>query len=199
MRSDVALQPSSKQDENQPELGRRGFLKWAAGGIGALALAPKLLDAAILNERYLFFYNPNTGETIRRVYWTPREGYIRESIGEISWALRDHHNDQVRQFDTTVFGSIIRLAVATGFGESHPCHQRLSLADHQQHPVRAQSGRGAQQLPHAGHGARSSGAGWPGLGSVSSGPFAGRGRRRLLSPLQLRAHRQRPGALLELM
>lgn len=120
MRADVALQPSSKQDENQPELGRRGFLKWAAGGIGALALAPKLLDAAILNERYLFFYNPNTGETIRRVYWTPREGYIRESIGEISWALRDHHNDQVKLFDPGVLDQFYALQLQLGL--SSPIH-----------------------------------------------------------------------------
>ena len=49
MRADVALQPSSKQDQEQPDLNRRSFLKWAAGGIGALAIAPDLLQAAILS------------------------------------------------------------------------------------------------------------------------------------------------------
>jgi uncharacterized protein YcbK (DUF882 family) len=114
MRTNAALQPSSKQDEKQPEPNRRRFLKWAAGGMGALAIAPELLEAAILNERFLLFYNPNTSETVRRVYWTPRDGYIRESIGEISWALRDHHNDQVKQFDPTVFDQLYALQLQLG-------------------------------------------------------------------------------------
>ena len=113
MRTNAALQPSSKQDEKQPEPNRRRFLKWAAGGMGALAIAPELLEAAILNERFLLFYNPNTSETVRRVYWTPRDGYIRESIGEISWALRDHHNYQVKQFDPTVFDQLYACLLYT--------------------------------------------------------------------------------------
>ncbi|MBK7540596.1 MAG: DUF882 domain-containing protein [Candidatus Competibacteraceae bacterium] len=120
MRADVALQPSSKQDQEQPDLNRRSFLKWAAGGIGALAIAPDLLQAAILSERYLIFYNPNTGENIRQVYWTPRDGYIRDSIGQISWALRDHHNDQVRQFDAGVLDQLYALQLQIGSGS--PIH-----------------------------------------------------------------------------
>lgn len=120
MQTEIALQPSSKQNEKQPELNRRGFLKWAAGGIGAVALAPELLNAAILNERYLFFYNPNTSETVRRVYWTPREGYVPESINEISLALRDHHNDQVKQFDNTVLDQLYAVQLQLGLGS--PIH-----------------------------------------------------------------------------
>jgi uncharacterized protein YcbK (DUF882 family) len=82
-----------------------------------VALAPwpsrrPVLEAAIRRERYLLFYNPNTGESIRQVYWTPRDGYIRESIGEISWGLRDHHNDQVKLFDANVLDQLIRPAIA---------------------------------------------------------------------------------------
>ena len=80
MRANMTLQPSSGMGKEQPEASRRGFLKWMAGGIGALALAPDLLKAAVLRERYLLFHNPNTGETIRQVYWTPREGYILSLI-----------------------------------------------------------------------------------------------------------------------
>ena len=120
MRSDLALQPSSKQDANQPEPSRRLFLKCFTFGVGAVALAPKLLNAAIQNERYLLFYNPNTGETVRRVYWTPREGYIPESIGEISWALRDHHNDQVRQFDPSVLDQLYAMQLQMRLGQ--PIH-----------------------------------------------------------------------------
>jgi len=92
------------------------FLKCFVGGAGALVLAPELLNAAIQNERSLFLHNPNTSETIRRVYWTPQDGYIREFIGEISWALRDHHNDQVRQFDASVLDQLYALQLQLGFG-----------------------------------------------------------------------------------
>jgi uncharacterized protein YcbK (DUF882 family) len=120
MRTEIAFQPSSNipnHEEKRPDLGRRGFLKWVTGGAGALALAPGLLKAAILNERYLLFYNPNTGDSIRRVYWTPRDGYIREAISEISWALRDHHNDQVKLFDPNVLDQFYALQLQLGLGQ----------------------------------------------------------------------------------
>lgn len=120
MWTSVALQPSDETDKQQPETGRRGFLRWMAGGVGALALAPDLLKAAVLRERSLLFYNPNTGETVRRVYWTPREGYVREAIGEISWALRDHHNNQVKLFDPNVMDQLYALQLQMGL--SRPVH-----------------------------------------------------------------------------
>jgi uncharacterized protein YcbK (DUF882 family) len=114
MRLDAALENNSQNVENPPELSRRGFLKLAAGGLGALALAPEVLQASIRRERYLSFYNPNTGETIRRVYWTPYEGYIRESLKEVSWGLRDHHNNQVRVFDVNVLDQLYALQLQLG-------------------------------------------------------------------------------------
>ena len=114
MRTDAALENNSQSVENSPELSRRGFLKLAAGGLGALALAPEVLQASVRRERYLAFYNPNTGETIRQVYWTPREGYIRESLKEVSWGLRDHHNDQVRVFDVNVLDQLYALQLQLG-------------------------------------------------------------------------------------
>ena len=109
MRADAALQQQSHHLEKQPELNRRGFLKQAIGGLGTLALLSGPLEAAVRRERYLSFYNSNTGETIRQVYWTPREGYIRQSLKEISWALRDHHNDQVKLFDYSVLDQLYAL------------------------------------------------------------------------------------------
>jgi uncharacterized protein YcbK (DUF882 family) len=120
MRTDITLEPSSNipdNEEKRPDLGRRGFLRWVAGGAGALALAPELLKAVVLNERYLLFYNPNTGENIRQVYWTPRDGYVREAIGEISWALRDHHNNQVKSFDPNVLDQLYALQLQLGLGQ----------------------------------------------------------------------------------
>ncbi len=114
MRIEAALENNSQNEEDLSTMGRRGFLKLAAGGLGALALAPEILQASIRRERYLSFYNPNTGEAIRRVYWTPREGYIRESIKEISWGLRDHHNDQVRAFDVNVLDQFYAMQLQMG-------------------------------------------------------------------------------------
>lgn len=120
MQTDVSLQASDKhadQQEQQPDPNRRGFLALAAAGIGALALAPDLLKAATLGERYLQFYNPNTGETFRQTYWTPRDGYVREAIGQISWALRDHHNDQVKAFDPNVLDQLYAVQLQLGLGQ----------------------------------------------------------------------------------
>ena len=119
MRTDVTLQSGDTvhdHEEKRPDSGRRGFLKWAAGGVGALALAPDLLKAAVLRERYLLFHNPNTGESIRQIYWTPRDGYVREAVNTISWALRDHHNDQVKLFDPNVLDQLYALQLQLGLG-----------------------------------------------------------------------------------
>ncbi len=117
MRSENTLQPSSSHDKDQPAMNRRRFLKWAIGGSASLLLAPELLKAALLNERYLFFYNPNTSETFRRTYWTPTDGYIRESISEISQVLRDHHNNQVKQFDPSVLDQLYALQLQLGLNQ----------------------------------------------------------------------------------
>lgn len=109
MCADAVLQEQSYHREKQPEPGRRRFLKLASGGLGALALLSVPLEAAVRRERSLSFYNSNTGEAIRQVYWTPREGYIRQSLKEISWALRDHHNDLVKSFDYNVLDQLYAL------------------------------------------------------------------------------------------
>jgi hypothetical protein len=51
MRANVTLQPSSKQNAEQPEINRRKFLKWTIASTSSLLLAPELLNAAFLNER----------------------------------------------------------------------------------------------------------------------------------------------------
>lgn len=93
---------------------RRGFLKLATGVLGGLALAPTILQASMRRERYLAFQNSNTGEHIRQVYWTPSDGYIRDSLRTINWALRDHHNDQVRAFDVNVLDQLYALQLQIG-------------------------------------------------------------------------------------
>ncbi|PIE83345.1 MAG: hypothetical protein CSA09_02430 [Candidatus Contendobacter odensis] len=120
MRADKVFQPDSMSGEDRPVLERRGFLKLAMGGVSALALAPGLTQGTVFQDRRIQFYNTHTGEAVSKVYWTPRDGYVRESISEISWSLRDHHNNKVMLFDPNVLDQL--YALQTQFGLSQPMH-----------------------------------------------------------------------------
>lgn len=85
---------------------RRRFLQFSAAGLGALASGPVL---ALNRERCLSLYCPATGETLRMVYWTPTDGYLSESIQELSYTLRDHHNDMVKRIDTKLLDVLYGL------------------------------------------------------------------------------------------
>lgn len=89
--------------------GRRGFLKLAAVTLGSLAAAPALAGFAKPKDRVISFYNTNTGETLRRVYWTPRDGYLRDVMKEISWALRDYRTDEVKSIDPILMDQLYTL------------------------------------------------------------------------------------------
>ncbi len=77
---------------------RRRFLQGVALTIGSIMITPTLASF-YSRDRWLYFYNPNTGETVRTVYWTPRDGYLASSLRHISWVLRDHRNDEMKLFD----------------------------------------------------------------------------------------------------
>ncbi len=78
-------------------------------------------DLAFRNgERALSFYSPNTGEQVRSVFWTPNNGYLGESLKEISWVLRDHRNNEFRLFDPKVLD--ILYAVQLKMGSGRPTH-----------------------------------------------------------------------------
>lgn len=94
-----SLENLAKNRENTPCPKRRGFLKLTAASLGALVVPPALAKTLIRRERILTLYSPPTGELIRTTYWTPTDGYLPESIREISWALRDHYTDQVASYD----------------------------------------------------------------------------------------------------
>jgi len=92
------------------ELNRRSFIKFTAATAGALATAGPAF--ALEKERCLSVYSPNTGETIRLVYWTPSEGYLAESIREISITMRDRHNDKVKLIDPKLLDQMYALQSA---------------------------------------------------------------------------------------
>lgn len=109
---------SCPTDENlEINQGRRRFCGWLIGGVAAMAAAPDWSRAALLGDRMLQFYNPNTGETFRQVYWTPRDGYLNEALSQVSWALRDHHNNQVRLFDPNVLDQLYAVQLQLGLSQ----------------------------------------------------------------------------------
>lgn len=65
-------------------------------------------------DRAISLYAPNTGEAIRSVFWTPRTGYVSQSIKELSWALRDHHNDEFKLFDERAFDIVYAMQLLMG-------------------------------------------------------------------------------------
>ncbi len=96
-------------NDDLPCLNRRGFLKAAACTAGVFATSPALAKVAGTRERALSIYVPRSGETMRLVYWTPTDGYIRESIKELSWALRDHRNNNMKMMDPKLLDQLYGL------------------------------------------------------------------------------------------
>ena len=108
---------STFSQESPTDPGRRRFCGWLMGSAAALAVVPQIAQSALLGERFLQFYNPNTGESFRQVYWTPVDGYLPESISQISWALRDHHNNQVKLFDPNVLDQLYAMQLQLGLSQ----------------------------------------------------------------------------------
>ena len=104
-----------------PALSRRGFLKLAALSLGSLAVAPALARVATAKDRELFIYNPHTSETIRSIYWTPVDGYLHESLREVSWALRDYYTDQMKIYDPRLLDQLYTLQLIMEY-DTVPLH-----------------------------------------------------------------------------
>ncbi|MCM2263598.1 MAG: DUF882 domain-containing protein [Desulfuromonadales bacterium] len=62
-----------------------------------------------LPERTVNLYNVNTGELLSRfIYWQDGN-YIKEALDEISYLLRDHRTDEVKEIDPLVIDQICAL------------------------------------------------------------------------------------------
>lgn len=107
----------SEIEEITPQVNRRKFLQLSAATTGLFAAVPAF---ALNKERCLTIYSPNTGETIRLVYWTPSDGYINESIREISHTMRDRHNNAVKIIDTKLLDQM--YALQTKLHPRQPIH-----------------------------------------------------------------------------
>lgn len=108
--------------QDTPCLDRRGFLKVAAVAAGGLMAGPALARVSSLKEqaRSLAFYNTHTGENLRLVYWAPKEGYLRQALREVNWALRDHHTDKAIAIDPTLLD--LMHAMQLKLGTRKPFH-----------------------------------------------------------------------------
>ena len=94
---------------------RRNLLKLATGAVaatsllGIFGLQPALAKEAVTKERELRLFTPALGETTRIIYWIPGEGYIRESLDEVSWALRDRRTNTAKLYDPHVLDQLYAL------------------------------------------------------------------------------------------
>ncbi len=80
-------------------------------GLGIFVNAPALAKNAFAAERELRVFTPNLGETSRIVYWVPGEGYILDSLKEISWALRDRRENTARLYDPHVLDQLFAMSL----------------------------------------------------------------------------------------
>lgn len=99
----------TERHRTMPELTRRGFLQVTAFTLSSLVLGPALAKVAATRDRTLAIHAPNTGETMRVVYWTPEEGYIQPSIEELSWVMRDYHTDAIKPIDPKLLDQLYAL------------------------------------------------------------------------------------------
>ncbi|MGY0400165.1 MAG: DUF882 domain-containing protein [Ostreibacterium sp.] len=93
---------------------RRRFLLKASVATAGLILGPQLAYAAAKKDRLLMMTNPHTGEKIRTIYWTPTEGYIRESLASISHFMRDFRQNQVKAIDPALLDIVHAISLNIG-------------------------------------------------------------------------------------
>lgn len=93
---------------------RRQFLKKAGLSTAGLILGPELALAARKKDRLLMMTNPHTGEKIRTIYWTPSDGYIRESLASVSHFMRDFRQNQSKAIDPALLDIIHAISLNIG-------------------------------------------------------------------------------------
>lgn len=93
---------------------RRRFLAKTSVTAAGLILGPELALAAQKKDRLLMMTNPHTGEKIRTIYWTPMEGYIRESLASVSHFMRDFRQNQVKPVDPALLDIIHAISLNIG-------------------------------------------------------------------------------------
>ena len=93
--------------------------------LGAMAAAVSCVPCPALalertTQRFeltLDFYNMNTGESLRTVYWIKGK-YLPLSLRDINYVLRDHHSDQVKPIDPPLLDLLYTLDKIVGLRDS---------------------------------------------------------------------------------
>jgi len=93
--------------------------------LGAMAAAVSCLPRPALAlerttqkfERSLDFYNVNTGESLRSVYWV-KGRYVPVALRDINYVLRDHHNDQIKPIDPQLLDLLYTIDKIIGLRDS---------------------------------------------------------------------------------
>lgn len=93
---------------------RRRFLLRAGVATAGLILGPELARATAKKDRLLMMTNPHTGEKIRTIYWTPSDGYIRESLASVSHFMRDFRQNQVKAIDPALLDIVHAISLNIG-------------------------------------------------------------------------------------
>lgn len=96
---------------------RRRFLQKTSVITAGLLVGPQLAQAASKRDRLLMMSNPHTGEKIRTVYWTPIDGYIRESLDLVSKFMRDFRQNQVKPIDPALLDIVHAVMLNIGKGK----------------------------------------------------------------------------------
>lgn len=93
---------------------RRQFLRFGALLGAGMLLGPRLAMARVKQDRLLMMTNPHTGEKIRTIYWTPTEGYLRESLDSVSHFMRDFRQNQVKAIDPLLLDIVHAISLHIG-------------------------------------------------------------------------------------
>ncbi len=106
--------PLGDDDRKAPEIGRRGFLTFAAAALTTFA-APALVTGApaqaaplVGGVRRIALHNINTNEHFDGVYWADGN-YKADALKRLDVLLRDHRAKQVCRFDPRLFDALARV------------------------------------------------------------------------------------------
>jgi uncharacterized protein YcbK (DUF882 family) len=110
-----ALKNPSDAD-NSNILSRRGFLKLAAYGSLMAVGTPKIVQAAYSGftaHKTLALEHHHTGETLKLTYFEQGR-YIAGALDEVSYFLRDYHNDAVHSVDPALLDQLHDVKLLLG-------------------------------------------------------------------------------------
>ena len=109
---------------NDGQINRRSFLKMNLLAMGGLALPSSAMALVPDNrkERVLSFYNTHTGERLKNaVYWA-EGGYVRETLQDINYILRDFRQEEVMPIDPVLLDLLHSLRGKLALPGTKPLH-----------------------------------------------------------------------------